>query len=211
MIIGITLGITKRLHCHMKKASFSDELGQYSYGYSGGPSAKTETKTFDGITRGAYSYIDANGLLQSVEYTADPIHGFRAAATNLPVAPVDTGVAPEPVKDTPEGFSAEGKAATDQAGTKFPFIARAYPWTIPAAVLPAPVTDTPEVAKAKEEHLGVVVEAKSAHDRREFMSSELRLCNCGGIRKFHGALLSVGWQGFSAEGKAATDQAGTKL
>ncbi|XP_055685942.1 cuticle protein 19.8-like [Lutzomyia longipalpis] len=221
-----------------------DELGQYSYGYSGGPSAKTETKTFDGITRGAYSYIDANGLLQSVEYTADPIHGFRAAATNLPVAPVDTGVAPEPVKDTPEVVAARAQhlAAIDEAKIKSaelpvvetkivkepeliapvtrlaapiaaplaapvllrasetiptplrfgysyaapayynyaapysfaypgytgyttyasPFIARAYPWTIPAAVLPAPVTDTPEVAKAKEEHLGVVVEAKSA-------------------------------------------------
>lgn len=29
-----------------------DELGQYTYGYSGGPSAKHETKTLDGVTRG---------------------------------------------------------------------------------------------------------------------------------------------------------------
>ncbi|XP_055704467.1 cuticle protein 19.8-like [Phlebotomus papatasi] len=222
-----------------------DELGQYSYGYSGGPSAKTETKTFDGITRGAYSYIDANGQLQSVEYTADPLNGFRAAATNLPVAPVDTNVAPEPVKDTPEVVAARAQhlAAIDEAKIKSaelpvvetkilkeaepiapvtrlatpiapiaplaaplaapvaplylrasetiparfgyayqapayynyaaPYSAFAYsafpstyiarPWAIPAAVAPfAPIpADTPEVAKAKEEHFAAVVEAKS--------------------------------------------------
>lgn len=38
-----------------------DELGQYQYGYSSPLSAKNEIKTFDGITRGSYSYIDANG------------------------------------------------------------------------------------------------------------------------------------------------------
>lgn len=64
-----------------------DELGQYSYGYSGGPSSKVETKTADGVVRGAYSYIDGNGLIQSVNYVADPINGFRTAATNLPVGP----------------------------------------------------------------------------------------------------------------------------
>jgi hypothetical protein len=31
-----------------------DVLGQYSYGYDGGPSAKTETRTWDGVTRGSY-------------------------------------------------------------------------------------------------------------------------------------------------------------
>lgn len=79
-----------------------DELGQYSYGYNGGLSAKTETKTFDGITRGAYSYVDAEGKLQSVEYTADALNGFRAAASNLPVAPVDDRMAPEAVRETEE-------------------------------------------------------------------------------------------------------------
>ncbi|CAL8110100.1 unnamed protein product [Orchesella dallaii] len=33
-----------------------DELGQYSYGYAGGPSAKAEAKTFDGVTRGMLSF-----------------------------------------------------------------------------------------------------------------------------------------------------------
>lgn len=65
-----------------------DELGQYSYGYTGGPSSKHEARTADGITRGGYSYIDSNGIVQSVSYVSDPVNGFRVAATNLPVAPV---------------------------------------------------------------------------------------------------------------------------
>lgn len=79
-----------------------DVLGQYAYGYNGGLSSKIETKTLDGVTRGSYSYVDAAGKLQTVEYTADALNGFRAAATNLPIAPIETRVAPEPVRDTVE-------------------------------------------------------------------------------------------------------------
>lgn len=79
-----------------------DELGQYAYGYNGLTSAKQETKTLDGITRGSYSFYDAEGLLQTVQYTADSVNGFRVAATNLPKSPIDTAVPPTPVEDTPE-------------------------------------------------------------------------------------------------------------
>lgn len=86
-----------------------DDLGRYSYGYSSGLSAKSEIKTLDGITRGAYSYLDAEGKLQSVQYTADAVNGFRATASNMPVAPVETRTAPietrtapMPVQETPE-------------------------------------------------------------------------------------------------------------
>lgn len=84
-----------------------DTLGQYSYGYNGGSSAKIESKSLDGITRGSYSYVDADGKLQTVEYTADAVNGFRAAATNLPKAPIAPAVAIsdnglEQVQDTPE-------------------------------------------------------------------------------------------------------------
>jgi len=54
-----------------------DELGQYSYGYAGGPSAKAESKDAFGNVRGSYSYIDSNGLQQVVNYVADPVNGFR--------------------------------------------------------------------------------------------------------------------------------------
>lgn len=100
-----------------------DELGQYTYGYASGLSAKAETKTFDGVTRGSYSYVDADGKLQSVEYVSDALNGFRAAASNLPVAP-------------------------------------AVP-AVPALAVPAPVSDTPEVAEAKAKHLAAVQEVAS--------------------------------------------------
>lgn len=38
-------------------------LGQYSYGYANELSSKDEVKGSDGVTRGAYSYIDANGKI----------------------------------------------------------------------------------------------------------------------------------------------------
>jgi len=63
-----------------------DEWGQYAYGYSGGPSAKHEQRTADGVTRGGYSYVDANGVVQSVSYVSDPANGFRAAGTNFPAS-----------------------------------------------------------------------------------------------------------------------------
>lgn len=90
-----------------------DSLGQYAYGYAGGPSSKSETKTLDGITRGTYSYIDANNALQTVEYTADPWNGFRATATNLPGGPLA-----QPISETPEVAAARAEhMAAHQAAT----------------------------------------------------------------------------------------------
>uniref|UniRef100_A0A1A9X0K3 Cuticle protein 6 n=1 Tax=Glossina brevipalpis TaxID=37001 RepID=A0A1A9X0K3_9MUSC len=60
-----------------------DELGQYAYGYSDPLSSKQEVRSLDGVTQGSYSYVDPEGLLQTVDYTADE-NGFRVAATNLP-------------------------------------------------------------------------------------------------------------------------------
>ena len=66
-----------------------DEIGQYNYGYATADSTKSEIKTADGIVQGSYSYVDANGIVQTTNYVSDAL-GFRVAATNLPVA-----VAPE--------------------------------------------------------------------------------------------------------------------
>merc|ERR1712141_916617 len=41
---------------------------------------------------GGYSYIDANGIVQTVNYISDAM-GFRVAATNLPVHHVDAPAA----------------------------------------------------------------------------------------------------------------------
>merc|ERR1711953_1550665 len=72
-----------------------DDIGQYSFGYSNGESVKQEVKTADGVVRGAYQYVDANGIVQTVNYIADAL-GFRVGATNLPVHHVE-GPQAEPV------------------------------------------------------------------------------------------------------------------
>ena len=70
-----------------------DDIEQYNYGYSSPLSTKQELKTADGVTRGSYSYVDANGIVQTVNYLSDAM-GFRVAATNLPVHHVEAPVAP---------------------------------------------------------------------------------------------------------------------
>merc|ERR1711971_1337226 len=69
-----------------------DDAGQYNFGLNSVDQTKQEVKTADGGVRGAYSYVDANGLTQSVNYIADAL-GFRVAATNLPVHDVAQDVA----------------------------------------------------------------------------------------------------------------------
>ena len=106
-----------------------DDLGQYSYGYSGGPSAKVETKTLDGVTRGKYSYVDGNGIIQSASYVADDVNGFRVAATNIPVgpnSPVAHQVLVSPlvadkqvVADTPAVFVAKSSDAPANATVQY--------------------------------------------------------------------------------------------
>merc|ERR1712123_419859 len=86
-----------------------DEFGNLNYGYANLNSAKQETgNTYAGVT-GGYSYVDANGQLQKVEYIADGA-GFRVADSRLPVFNPDLPVAPVyTVVATPE--VAEAKAA----------------------------------------------------------------------------------------------------
>merc|ERR1712117_56205 len=108
-----------------------DEFGQFSFGYQNINSAKTETKDAFGVTRGSYQYVDANGVLQTVNYIADDVNGFRVAGTNIPVAP---------------------EAA--------PVVAPVAPVTAPL-VAPVAPEETPEVAAARAEHLAAVEKAKA--------------------------------------------------
>merc|ERR1719167_505313 len=50
-----------------------DELGQYSFGYAGGPAARTETRDAYGNVRGSYNYIDSEGKVQTQHYIADAL------------------------------------------------------------------------------------------------------------------------------------------
>ncbi|KAM7355864.1 uncharacterized protein ACRADG_001809 [Cochliomyia hominivorax] len=117
-----------------------DTLGQYSYGYSEPLSTKQEVRTLDGVTSGSYSYIDANGLVQTVDYTADE-NGFHVIATNLPK---DNKEAPKPVEETPEVA-----AAREQHLAAHKAILEGNPSA--SLILPKPVEDTTEVAAAKKE------------------------------------------------------------
>merc|ERR1711892_901977 len=93
-----------------------DEFGQFSFGHAGGPSARTEARNAYGVTTGSYQYIDANGLLQTVNYIADPVNGFRVAGTNLPVAlPVVDLPLPVAAVDTPEVAAAKAELAAASA------------------------------------------------------------------------------------------------
>merc|ERR1712026_254245 len=104
-----------------------DEFKNTHYGYANLNSAKQESgNAYTGVA-GSYQYVDANGVLQTVNYVADAL-GFRVADSRLPVhdaalpvapvhdaalpvAPVYTGVAPEPVQDTPEVAAAKAEFA----------------------------------------------------------------------------------------------------
>lgn len=155
-----------------------DQLGQYSYGYAEPLSSKQETRTLDGITRGSYSYRDAAGKLQTVDYVADN-EGFHVAATNLPKAIVPL-----------ESLGITGRSATPggvhpvehPAVVSHPAVSHQVPVQHPVEVhhptvvetgrsaqqeqhehsspvaghhvpLPHPVADTVEVAAAKSLHL----------------------------------------------------------
>merc|ERR1711936_287849 len=61
-----------------------DEFGNLNYGYTNLNSVKQEVGNAYGGVSGAYSYVDANGQLQRVEYIADGL-GFRVADSRLPV------------------------------------------------------------------------------------------------------------------------------
>ncbi|XP_042869308.1 paternally-expressed gene 3 protein-like [Penaeus japonicus] len=91
-----------------------DEIGQYSFGYAGGPSSRAESRDAFGVVRGSYNYVDTEGKVQTQHYVADAL-GFRVSGTNLPVAPdasvaaslTLTGSLPQPVQDTPQVASAK--------------------------------------------------------------------------------------------------------
>jgi len=119
---------------HAQQFHTQDEFGNLAFGYSNPNSARREEgNTWNGVRTGGWSYVDANGVLQHTEYVADGL-GFRVKATNLPVAPVftpaplgplpvapvDTGVAPAPVEDTPEvaAAKAEFAAAFEEAAAR---------------------------------------------------------------------------------------------
>merc|ERR1712055_150339 len=83
-----------------------DEYGQGAYGYVQPGQAKHEVRDHYGNVAGSYSYVNPEGKVIEVAYTAGA-DGFMVHSNDLPVAPIYTGVAPEPVMDTPEVAAAK--------------------------------------------------------------------------------------------------------
>ncbi|KAK9875921.1 hypothetical protein WA026_009705 [Henosepilachna vigintioctopunctata] len=75
-----------------------DALGNYKLDISYNGFSRSEVGTANGDVRGSYKYNDANGKLQSVEYTSGP-QGFQANGTNIPV---ESKVVQVPVNYTEE-------------------------------------------------------------------------------------------------------------
>ena len=61
----------------------------YSYQVQDGNSFRQEMRETNGLTRGFYSYIDPNGILQRVDYISDPLNGYQVLSEPI-------------IKDTPE-------------------------------------------------------------------------------------------------------------
>ncbi|XP_036337002.1 uncharacterized protein LOC118747118 [Rhagoletis pomonella] len=159
-----------------------DGLGQYAYGYAEPHSAKQEVRSLDGITRGSYSYRDAAGKLQTVDYSADD-HGFHVAATNLPRAAVAEQLKqqqqPFRSQETSGGSSSAADVATVRAihstvgqETLLRLSAGSNTGSESAATgsdsglvqLPQPVDDTVAVAAAKADHLRRHAQEKQLHE-----------------------------------------------
>lgn len=46
-----------------------------------------EERTGEGYVKGRYGFYDKYGVLQVINYTADPVHGFHAEGANVPKYP----------------------------------------------------------------------------------------------------------------------------
>ncbi|XP_034481216.1 uncharacterized protein LOC117786907 [Drosophila innubila] len=157
-----------------------DALGQYAYGYAEPHSSKQEIRSLDGTTRGTYSYRDATGKLQTVDYTADA-EGFHVAATNLPHAvkpqkfqpsavesrSVNDVVAPATAEHPADSIEVAAARQTHLAAHEEARLRLAptqqhqqSSQSHPDVELPRPVADTAEVAAAKSIHLKRVASEK---------------------------------------------------
>ncbi|XP_055616775.1 pupal cuticle protein-like [Toxorhynchites rutilus septentrionalis] len=155
-----------------------DGIGGYSYGYSDPNSQKHESKDAHGVTHGGYSYIDGSGHLQTVKYTADPIHGFQVAATNLPKGPAPAVISVPAHYAGPWAYSHHAAIGYNGAPLETPEVqaakakhfaahaeanARLHKRSLYAAPWGYVPADTPEVAAAKAAHLAAHAAAKAGH------------------------------------------------
>ena len=136
----------------------------YKYGVSDPLTGdqKTHTETRDGdVVKGQYSFVDSDGSVRIVKYTADSIHGFQAVVETIPprrnTVPVaeiaHQEVYPTPVPDFlphyPTLDEARGRPThlVAAAGSPTPLVA-AVPIVAIGGPTPAPLAPLPAVAPA---------------------------------------------------------------
>nr|AYM94397.1 chitin-binding protein [Macrobrachium nipponense] len=62
-----------------------DEAGQYSFSHWGGSHTRTEVKNMAGVVSGSFAYLNPEGEIHVRKYVAEPMKGFRVAASDLPI------------------------------------------------------------------------------------------------------------------------------
>ncbi|XP_055842396.1 cuticle protein-like [Episyrphus balteatus] len=138
--------------------SHINDQGEYHFGFNDGHQARHEERSAEGVVRGAYRYIDANGEVQTVTYTADKHNGFLASGSSIPkIGRIpETGQngdiieeAPAVVEETPEVRAAR---AAHLEAHRIAIIGG----TIIPQELPVQVQYTPEVAAARAEHINAL-------------------------------------------------------
>ncbi|KAB0799204.1 hypothetical protein PPYR_07084 [Photinus pyralis] len=150
--------------------------GQYKYGYQSGVESKSEQRTADGRTIGSYSYLDKEGKLQHVRYSAG-IDGFKVLTSDTP-APSQFVSGPQQLgsfaAETPEVEAARRRhqAAYEAALRQSPKIQehaphfehfqRHFQGPLARPVLDSQglLVDTPEVSAAKAQHAAAHAEVR---------------------------------------------------
>ncbi|XP_022906618.2 larval cuticle protein A2B-like isoform X2 [Onthophagus taurus] len=100
--VAYTAPIVKTQAVPVAKTIVNEEYDpnpQYSFGYdvqdglTGDSKSQSETRNGD-VVQGSYSLTDPDGTRRTVDYTADPIHGFNAVVRKEPLAVVAKVAAP---------------------------------------------------------------------------------------------------------------------
>ncbi|KAK9884878.1 hypothetical protein WA026_009104 [Henosepilachna vigintioctopunctata] len=141
-----------------------DHHPKYSYGYdvqdalTGDSKSQHETRDGD-IVHGQYSVVDPDGVLRTVDYTADPVNGFNAvvnrqslhgkvATAKVAAAPV-AYAAPLAKVAAPIAYAAPvGKIASPLAYTApIAKVGATLAYTAPKALAPIPFASGPGITK----------------------------------------------------------------
>ncbi|XP_061394651.1 larval cuticle protein A2B-like [Musca vetustissima] len=130
-----------------------DPHPQYKFGYGVQDAVSGDTKTQveerDGdVVRGEYTLIDADGYKRTVQYTADPVHGFNAVVSREPLVGKAVVAAPAPVVKTVAPV-AQYAAPASVVKTVAPVSQYAAPAAVVKTAVPAYTTYTaPAVVKS---------------------------------------------------------------